>query len=45
MPSLAVLVVVKVFAPLNQIVHLVIEVVVVDLLELLVIERVLVQRL
>ena len=45
MPSLTVLVIVEVLAPLNQVVHLVIKVAVVNLLELVVVKWVLIERL
>ena len=44
-PTLTILVKVKILAPFDQIVHLVIEVLIIDILELLVIERIVVQRL
>ena len=42
-PALAVLVEVEVFAPLDQVVHFVIEVLIVNILELFVIERIVVE--
>lgn len=44
MPTLTVLVEVEILAPFNQIVHLVIEVLIVNILELLVIEWIIIQR-
>ena len=45
MPAFTILVKVEIFAPLNQVVHFVVEVIIINLLELLIIEWIVIERL
>ena len=45
MPAFTILVKVEIFAPLDQVVHFVVEVIIIDLLELLIVEWIVIERL